>query len=89
MVNGRGSRGLGFMAQVGKSDEGEWGDDAEREIAVEHGENPAERGGIVRVASRCEAPDYNSRGKADEGGEVAAEIGNLERAPAAGADEVV
>jgi hypothetical protein len=88
-MNRRWNRGLGFMAQVGEHDEGERGDDAEREIAVEHGQNPAERGGVVRIAPRGEAPDRGTGCQADEGSEVAAEIGNFQRALATGADEIV
>ena len=87
-VNRRGRFGLS-QVQIGQEDQNNRRDDAEREVGVHDRKKPAERAGIPRVLSGRDSPYECADGESGERGNVAAETGDVERAPAACADEVI
>src|ERR1700730_2842327 len=80
---------FGTQPKIGQENEEQWSNNTEREIAVQNGHNPAERGRVVRKTCGRESPDQRSGCKRSERREVAAEIRNFERPLAAGTCEVV
>ena len=85
--DGRGR--LRTQPQIGQENEQERGNNAEREVAVQDGHDPAQRGCVMRKTCGRKTPDQRGGCEPSEGRKVAAEIRNLEWPLASGTGQVI